>query len=57
MNFLHLLDIEQWFFSREASINFQGDPCPYALDNMKSLINKFTNEYICFNNFFDIRGP
>jgi len=39
-----------------ASINFQGGACSYALYNLKSLFSKFTNKYICFNNFFNIRG-
>jgi len=36
-----------------ASINFQRG---YALCNVKSLINKCTNKYICFYNLFNVKG-
>jgi len=36
--------------------NFQGEQSSYALYNMESLINEFTNHYICFYNLFNVIG-
>jgi len=38
-----------------ASKNFQGGASPYAPYNIESLINKFNNEYTCFNSLFNVR--
>ena len=35
---------------------FPGGMSPYALENMEILINKFTNEYICFYSLFKLSG-
>jgi len=46
--------LEQWFLTRVTSLTrgegiyFQGDSSSYALYNMESFINNFTNKYICF---------
>jgi len=36
-------------------INFQGGTSPYAPYNMESLINEFTNDYICFYSLHKVR--
>ena len=38
-----------------ASINFQGGASPYASYHMESLINKFSNKYICFYRQGDLK--
>jgi len=37
------------------SINFWGSASFYVLYNIGSLINKFTNKYICLYNLFHVR--
>jgi len=41
---------------RGASINFQEVVSPYALCNLESFSKKFTNQYISFQNLFNVRG-
>jgi len=40
----------------EVSTDFKGVANPYALCNMKGLINKSTDEYICLYSLFIVRG-
>jgi len=35
---------------------FSGGREPYVLYNIESLINEFNNKYICFYNFFNVKG-
>ena len=35
---------------------FLGVTSPYALRYMESLIDKFTNKYICLYSLFNVRG-
>jgi len=44
----HVNSLKQWFLTGEESVNFQGGASPDAPYNMESLINEFTNKYICF---------
>jgi len=39
-----------------SSLNFQPGANSYAPCNMESLINKFTNKYICFYNLINVKG-
>ena len=50
--------LKQWFLTggEGASINFQEGASPYALYNMESSINKYTNKCICFYSLFKVRG-
>ena len=41
---------------QRASIDFQGNANPYAICDIESMINKFTDNYICFYNLFKARG-
>jgi len=41
---------------RGVPMHFQGGANPCSLCNMGSLINMFTNKYICFHNLFIVRG-
>ena len=58
---MNLIFLKQWFLTMgHASpgrwINLQRSASFYALYNMESLINKFTNKYTCFYNLFNVRG-
>jgi len=48
--------IEQWFLTRETLGDFKGGVIPYAPCNMKSLINKLTNTYICLKQLVCCQG-
>jgi len=57
---MNLIVLKQWFLTKGhaspgESINFQRSASFYALYNIESLINKFTNKYICFYNLFNVR--
>jgi len=45
-----------WCFFTGGVSKFPWDASPYELYNMKYLITKFINKYICFNNLFNVRG-
>jgi len=46
----------QWFLTEGAQMHFQGGASPYAPHNTKSLIMKFTKQYICFYSLFKAWG-
>jgi len=49
-----------WFrsmiFNQGASLNSQAGTSSDMLYNVESLINEFTNKYICFYNLFNVKG-